>query len=548
MPSTENNNFEREPIQTRTRSASNQQERRNSVSDIAEYFQSKIPNQSTPMSTRKMSGKTTKEKEKERKRELKETRENIKNFIQNMPRENANGESQSTVQQEAITSESNQDHDNISFKDLPSQVNTDLQEVATNASNNNDNAISTKVSIATQTSEDEILSAIQELASKYQTLEDILNEPRLGIVDQLAKSQGQITELYTDINGAVSGLKVQMEKATKTANENTAKITQMEDSQRKIAALFDENKRLVNELKTMQGLLQKVSQQNSATSHQVLDLTRQGMEQNLLLHGVDDSIEVEDPKLETPMFTQKERCKHSAIKFFKEVLKVDIEVDDVWKAHRTGPYKMNKVRPLIVKLSYSAKDLVMENLSSLKGLSNQKTKQVYFISEQIPDGVAEIKKQTSIRAKNLREVNEQKPIDQRNKIQVINDKILINGELDEPEVLPPQPSQLLFLGKDKQKHVDALQTKLIETEPQKIKNSEFTALAAKVHSITEIKDLYTAVAQRHPSADHIMLGYALKENGKLKSGACDDRDYGLGAKIKKTIFESKARNTAVFVV
>lgn len=42
---------------------------------------------------------------------------------------------------------------------------------------------------------------------------------------------------------------------------------------------------------------------------------------------------------------------------------------------------------MIVKLSYAAKDLVMENIAKLKGKSNPNTGQVLFISEQIPEGV-----------------------------------------------------------------------------------------------------------------------------------------------------------------
>lgn len=81
-----------------------------------------------------------------------------------------------------------------------------------------------------------------------------------------------------------------------------------------------------------------------------------------------------------------------------------------------------------------------------------------------------------------------------------------------------------------------------------MKNSEFIGLAAKVHSLEDINRAYVAVHQRFPSADHIMLGYAMRENGEIKSGFCDNKEYGSGSRIRKTIYEQKARNTAVFVV
>lgn len=136
----------------------------------------------------------------------------------------------------------------------------------------------------------------------------------------------------------------------------------------------------------------------------------------------------------------------------------------------------------------------------------------------------------------------------RSSIQVVNDKILIDGELDVPEVTTPQPPQLILLHPDKQEAVTSIQSKIVENDPQIVKNSEFISLAVKVRSIKEVNLAYIAVAQRFPSADHIMVGYALKEDSTLKNGFCDDNEHGAGVRIRKTIFETKARNTAVFVV
>lgn len=529
--------FEREPIQTRKKTAS-QQERRNSVSDIADFFQNKIADNSTPMShtpkaTRKMSGK--KDKDKERRKEVREIKENIKNYLNTdmesplQLRENANGETHSSGTSACL----GDDHDT-------GELSVDNEPLINNSKMRNS---------ATQTNEDEMLKAIQELANKYQEVDNTLNDPKNGMVKQLAKTNDKVSGLYTDIHGAVSGIKISLETVITRAAENSAKIEAMESTQKKIVALLDENKTLVDELRTMQGLLQKLSQNSKVTSEQVLDLTKRGMEQNIIIHGVDDTIETEDSSAQRPMYSsEKERCKYSALQFFKEVMKIDLEPEDIWKAHRTGPYKPDRVRALVLKVSYSAKDLIMEHVSSLKGLSNPKTKQVYFVSEQIPEGVLEKKKQTSQRVKILKDENEKKPKGERSKIAVVKDHILVDGQLDEPEVSTPQPSQILLLSKEHQSQIDSIQQKLQQTDPVFIQNSEFIALAIKVHSVQQVQQAYIAVAQRFASADHIMLGYALREEDKLKSGFCDDREFGAGNKIKKTIFETKTRNTAVFVV
>lgn len=298
----------------------------------------------------------------------------------------------------------------------------------------------------------------------------------------------------------------------------------------------------------MQGLVQKLSQQQEVSSNQILDVTRRSMEQNLVMYGVDNSVEVNDPKQEHPMYTTAERPKFSALEFLKKELGIDLDPEDIWKVYRVGPFRQDRMRPLFIKVSYPAKDLIMEHIARLKGKSNPDTKQVYFISEQVPEGITEPKKQAVSRAKTYNLLNEKRPRDEKQKIQVINDKVIIDGEIVNPEVIPPQPSQLLFLGSENQKEIDQIQSKMVETDTKIVKSSSFTALALKVHSIEQIEKSYIAVMQRYPSADHVILGYAMKENSQLKVGFCDHREFGAGSRIKNTIFKKKARNTAVFVV
>lgn len=174
-----------EPMKLRNKSSL--QDRRNSVSDIKEFFQSK----STPMSSRKVSGKKDKDKDKERAREAREARESIKAYLENdklkekennINRTNANGEGQSSK----MVEHDNNDHD-----------------LASKAENATPVASQTKPSIATQTSKDEILKAIEELALKYESIEEAITHPKNGISYQLAKTQEKLNNLHTDVHGAV---------------------------------------------------------------------------------------------------------------------------------------------------------------------------------------------------------------------------------------------------------------------------------------------------------------------------------------------------------
>lgn len=520
----------------KTRNKSNT-ERRNSVSDIADYFTTKA----------KMAGenainsncsKPTKGKEKETNKQNK--------------RDGSKKDSwdEQVSDSELLAAEKTSNSEN---REMPSQQqgachdNQSKDQSAIETSNSANTPVKSMVSQQTQTSEDMVLKELRELKDNYKKLDNDLNDPRNGVLYQLAKQTTRVDSLYSDIHGAVNGLDVRMTAVMEKATNNQDRTEKMEDNHKRLTFMMNENKKLLQDLQTMKGIVQKISQQAQSTSMQVLDLTKRGMEQNLIIHGVDNFIEVSDPKRETPMFKTKERCKHSALEFFKTEMNLDLSTEDIWKAHRIGAPKRDKVKPLVVKLSYPAKELIMENISSLKGRHNQKTGQVYFISEQIPEGIIEMRKQTNIRLKDINAVNDKRPKDQKKHIQVVNDNILIDGELSKPEISTPQPSDL-FVDHKTQDIIDQMQEKFYETDPVNIKNSQFTALSIKVETLQEVQLAYTAVAQRYPAADHIVLAYALKDNGQLKHGGCDDREYGASSRMKKLIFEEKAKNVAVFVL
>lgn len=175
-------------------------------------------------------------------------------------------------------------------------------------------------------------------------------------------------------------------------------------------------------------------------------------------------------------------------------MELDMEPTDIWKTHRTGPRKPDKVRPVIVKVSYAAKDLIMEHLSQLKDRSNPKTNQKYFISEQKPEGVIETKKQVSSRLNALCDSNEKLPKQQQQNIYVVNSNILIDDQPDILDITTPQPSEL-FLDNDAQRLVDQAQGELSETVPETLRNSQFIGLAAHADSLVKVKTLYKAVMQ-----------------------------------------------------
>lgn len=222
----------------------------------------------------------------------------------------------------------------------------------------------------------ELLSAIKELTEKVSTLDDTLNHPDKGLATQVLNLTLRCDNFHSDLHGDTEGLMDKMENCQD-------RVSHVENAQARISTLLAKNKRLAQDLLTTQGLLQKYSQKMKAMENKILDLTRQGTEQNEVIHGIE---ECDNPKNEIPF--------ESAIKFVHEQMGLaDFDENDIWKAYRFGQFRPDKARPMFLKLSYYGKDYVMDHVSNLKGKRN-KHHQAYFVSEQVPEGFTEMRKQT----------------------------------------------------------------------------------------------------------------------------------------------------------
>lgn len=402
------------------------------------------------------------------------------------------------------------------------------------------------VSSAVQTDPDKLqasmLKDLGELKTTVNKLSATIYSPKTGVEDQLVKTIERVDNLFSDIHSASDGLKLQMAQQKLALDEASAKIALYQSNNDKLIQMLEDSKRLVQEMTIMQGILQKHSQKLSVADHRLIDLTKRGMEQNLILHGVEDLPADDDVE----SLSNNARNKLATLRFLQQYFSAEIVLEEIWKAHRTGAPKPGKVRPMVVKVAYRVKELVMENLSKIKGLKNS-LEQTLFVSEQIPEGFSETKKKLSQDLKNLHDENKKKPVSERRNITVNNDRIVIDGEIHQELVTTPQPKDL-FLNQAEQLKVNEIRATFAYTEETIVMNSMFSGIAVKVHSIEEVNRAYRAVAQQFSAMDHIMLAYSLKESGEIRRGTCEDGEFGAARRMSSVLAENHARNCAIFIV
>ena len=77
----------------------------------------------------------------------------------------------------------------------------------------------------------------------------------------------------------------------------------------------------------------------------------------------------------------------------------------------------------------------------------------------------------------------------------------------------------------------------------KDEGSQFTAYAAEVSNLTEIRMTYRRVRLLHPEADNVVMAYTTSH----QNGEQDDREFSAALRLQKLLHQRKAKNTAIFV-
>ena len=130
-----------------------------------------------------------------------------------------------------------------------------------------------------------------------------------------------------------------------------------------------------------------------------------------------------------------------------------------------------------------------------------------------------------------KELDKSLPPGQRSKIEVKNKTVIVDGHATEKQLLPPQPMEMFADKLERDKH-DKI--KFAVSDTNSLQGSEFIAFAFKTGQFNEVKRAYHKIRTLHPSVDHIIAAYNLKN----VSGYQDDEEYGASSKLLKYLKEN----------
>ena len=362
-------------------------------------------------------------------------------------------------------------------------------------------------------------------------LEDILNKETTIDMEEVQKMDAgtQITTLTQ----AIIDMNTKFVAVHNIINDASDGLEpRITDCDKRTMLISEENKQLRFELDMIKGLFIKSEAENVALKEKVTALSALHMKDNIIINGLCNDENAEDPV-------------ESVQVFLEEVMCLEVAQQHIFTARRMGsgvPGKPDIPRPMLVHVHPTLRELIFSNLQNLKGKLNDRQKP-YCISKQLPEQWIEEKRQLNSSFQKAKKINENKKDgEQKDEIQIKGRTLYINKVPQKKTfLLAPKPADL-FVDRNEQDKLDKIKfTVSVDVEDS---GSTFKSYATKLQSITEVKRAYIRVKQIHPSATHIVAAYNMKGG----NGFQDDREYGEGHRLLDIISRNTYQNTAVFIV
>ena len=344
------------------------------------------------------------------------------------------------------------------------------------------------------TGENSLEARIQSCETKIAESETALNDEQEGVVPRVTDIETNIEEIYTRLD------KLEEEKIA-----------------------------MRDEVLALQGIAQVHDKKINNVDKKVIDLTARGMKNNIIIHGIMDSIGDE-----------KENCKTKALEFIRDKMKMEIKEDSILVAHRIGKKASATSRPIIIKCTHDLRNNIFSYVKNLKDLKNDQNEPLR-VSSQLPEPLHTKSKEMRERIYQTKVLN--KTLDDTKKIQieVKNGMLWLNGKIQKKHVHPPTVMDMMNINQNVQSKIDKIE--LSQSEPITEKGSVFTGYAARVHNTSEVKIAYKKAKQIAPEADHVIMAYSVKQY----DGAHDDGEHGASKRILSILKDRNSVDKVVFV-
>ena len=181
-------------------------------------------------------------------------------------------------------------------------------------------------------------------------------------------------------------------------------------------------------------------------------------------------------------------------------------------------------------------------MQNLKGKKNIRRK-LYYVNENLDPIQAEERK----KFRDLKQENQKLNQDQKMVVKFVKNRIMVDNEIINPQVLPPTTADVLRLSDEERLAIKA--TKVIATDEHSEEMSDYASFVQKVKTTDEVRRGYYKMRIRFGDATHISCAYRLSGSyGPYKQEGINDNKIGAGRTILTSLKKRAVTDVCVFIV
>lgn len=293
-----------------------------------------------------------------------------------------------------------------------------------------------------------------------------------------------------------------------------------------IPCVIEDNRALRKDMNLLKAIVVKQSEQITKLQSKVTDLTARSMQENLLIHNVQETLTENIENIVKDLITK---------------IGINADTVSIEKAHRVGPRNKDRPRLIVVKLaSFKCKEIVLKAAKDKLPRGRDKI----FITPQSPTESLETRRNLYSVADIFKEK------DSTVKCVVKSDRLFVNNTLYRPALATPTTRDVLSLSRQDTEDL-AERIKVYPGKPVVRQGNRFQGFAIPISSMEDAKAAYRAVMlyPDNQSAHHVIACATLYSpfTGKLEQHWEDNFEWGAGKSLAAHLVQRGVKNMVIFV-
>ena len=131
-----------------------------------------------------------------------------------------------------------------------------------------------------------------------------------------------------------------------------------------------------------------------------------------------------------------ENCKKMVTDFCRDIMKIPVEMKEIFIAHKIGKFVPGQERLMVVRCQPELKQRILQNVRALRGVKNQKGN-LYYVNKQLPEALVERDHEIRVNINKIKQREEDMVGDKKTKNDVRAGTLNLNNEPVKKKVLPP---------------------------------------------------------------------------------------------------------------